>query len=83
MDTTISRTTLSEMTTEQLQLAIKLAQVLLELPKVSAPPEPRSTCPHCKRNMEIKAMFGYRVVHGTTYPQSWCRDCRNKPRGKR
>lgn len=39
-----------------------------------------TSCPGCERvalgEEEVGAMFGYRDIQDTKYPQSWCRDCR-------
>ena len=43
-------------------------------------------CPSCKKvarqRADIEEKFGFRNMDGITRPQSWCRECRNKPEGR-
>lgn len=36
----------------------------------------RAECPRCGKRGPIDRDFGTRVMRGTLWPQSWCRDCR-------
>lgn len=50
--------------------------------KINASSKTTARCPLCRKKAagrhKIEKEFGFRVVGGIIYPQSWCRNCRNK-----